>query len=197
MPLPEIVRVRVIPDGAGYVDTNRVGHSEIPFAKLLEMVVAVAGLDRARIATILRAGTVTLGANRYRWEPIAADGAEIAPLLEVFPKPDPLRPFEASRCLLARIRAGVETIELPREMASRLRRLQEVSFWDVLMATVSARIPRYDTYSYREGADLYSVDLNSEDERRLRQAAALLAVDRTAEQVTGLPLDRVILYVKR
>jgi hypothetical protein len=197
MALPEIVRIRVIPDGAGYVDTNRVGHTEIPLAKLLEMVVAVSGLDPARIATILRVGTVTLGANRYRWQPIIVDGAEITPLLEPFPKADPLRPFDVSRCLLARIRAGVETIELPREMASRVRRQQEISFWDVLMAAVSARIPRYDTYSYRDGADLYAVDLNSEDERRLRQAAPLLAVDRTAEQVTGLPLDRVILYVKR
>jgi hypothetical protein len=194
---PEIVRVRVIPDGAGYVDTNRVGHREIPFPKLLEMVVAVAGLDPARIGMILRAGTVTLGAYRYRWEAIAMDGAEIAPLLEPFPKSDPLRPFDASRCLLARIRAGVETIELPREMASRRRLLQDISFWDVLMGAASARIPRYDTYSHREGADLYSLDLTPEDERRLRQAAPLLAVDRTAEQITGLPLDRMILYVKR
>ncbi len=197
MTAPEIVRVRIIPDGAGYVDTNRVAHREISFAKLLEIVVAVAGLDPARIGTILRAGTVTLGAFRYRWETIAVDGAEIALLLELFPKADPARPFDASRCLLARIRAGVETIELPREMASRRRLLQNSDFWDVLMSAAIAGAPRYDSYSYREGADLYTLDLNSGDERRLRQAAPLLAVDRTAEQITGLPLERVTFYVKR
>jgi len=189
--------VRVIPDSAGYVDTNRVAHREIAFSKLLETVVAVSGLDPARISTILRAGTVTLGAYRYRWDAVTLDVAEIAPLLDGFPKPDPARPFDASRCLLARIRAGVETIELPREMASRRRLLQSSSFWDVLMGTATARVPRYDSYSYREGADLYTVDLNTGDERRLRQAAPLLAVDRTAEQITGLPLERVTLYVKR
>ena len=195
MALPEIVRVRVIPDGAGYVDTNRVGHSEIAFPKLLEMVVAVAGLDMARISTILRAGTVLLGGNRYRWQPIVVEEAEVAPLLAPFPKADPTRPFDSSRCLLARIRAGVETIDLPREMASRRGRAQATTFWDVLLDV--ARTPQYASYSYREGADLYSLELNSQDERRLRQAAPLLAVGRTAERVAGLPLERVTFYVKR
>jgi hypothetical protein len=195
--LPPIVRLRVIPDGAGYVDTNRVAHREVSFPKLVEIVVAVSGLDPARIGTILRAGTVVFGAYRYRWEPISVTPADLSPILDGFPKSEPARPFDPSRCLLARIRAGVETIDLPREMASRRRLLQKGTFWDELLQTIATRTPRYDTYSYRDSADLYTMDLNPEDERRLRAAAPLLAVDRTAEQVGGLPLERVILYVKR
>lgn len=195
--LPATVRVRVMSDDAGYVDTTRVGHSEIPFAQLLDMMVAVSGLDPARICTMLRAGAATLRSHRYRWESIAATEAEIAPLLERFPKPDPSRAFDASRCLLARIRAGIETIELPRDVAARSRRAQRQNFWDVLMGTATARGPQYDSYSYRDGSDLYTLDLTREDETRLRQAAPLLTVDRTAEQVTGLPLERLTLYVKR
>ncbi len=195
--IPESVRVRVMSDGAAYVDANRVGHTEIPFAKLLEMVVAVAGLDSARIPTILRAGTVTIGENRYRWDPITVDAAAIAPLLDAFPKPDPSRAFDASRCLLARIRAGVETIDLPRDMATRKRSRDGITFWDALMDTAASRAPQYSTYSFRDGADLYTLDLSADDERLLRDAAPLLAIARTAEQVASLPLERVTFYVKR
>jgi hypothetical protein len=199
--LPEVVQVRVLSDGAGYIDTTRVAHREIPFTQLLDLVVAVAGLNPARIATILRAGTATNAGFRYRWPTISSETGEILPLLERFPKPDPSRAFNADRCLLARIRAGVETIELPRDTASRTHsskpRLQSSSFWDVLMNVAVARGPRYDNYSYRDGADLYRVDLATADEELLRQAAPLLTVERTAEQVGGLPLERITLYVKR
>lgn len=184
-------------DNAAYVDTTRVAHREVPFAQLLDMLVAVAGLDPARIATILGAGTVTLGAYRYRWEGITTSEQEVTPMLEHFPKPDPTRPFDASRCLLARIRAGVETIDLPRDAASKRRLLQKQDFWEVLMGTVAGRALKYDTYSYRDGADLYVLDLSADDERWLREASPLLTVARTAEQVAGLPLDRLTLYVKR
>jgi hypothetical protein len=195
--VPEKVQVRVLSDGAGYIDTTRVAHREIPFAQLLDLVVAVAGLDPARISTILRAGTAVNGGYRYRWPSIQVGEPEITPMLERFPKPDPLRPFDPARCLLARIRAGVETIELPRDVASRRRVLQLSCFWDVLMEVATARVPRYENYSYRDGADLYIVDLVPNDEQRLHQAAPLLAVERTAEQVGGLPLERLTLYVKR
>jgi hypothetical protein len=195
--LPEMVQVRVLSDGAGYIDTTRVAHRQIPFPQLLDLVVAIAGLDPARIVTILRAGTATNAGYRYRWTAIQSTAAEIVPLLERFPKPDTARVFDAERCLLARIRAGVETIELPRDKASERQRGQSGSFWDVLIALAVARGPRYDNYSYRDGADLYVMDLTAADEALLRQAAPLLTNLRTAEQVGGLPLDRLILYVKR
>jgi len=40
---------------AAYVDTTRVAHREVPFAQLFDMLVAVSGLDPARITTILGA----------------------------------------------------------------------------------------------------------------------------------------------
>jgi len=184
-------------DNAAYVETTRVGHSDIPFTQLLELVVAVAGLDLSRIRTILAAGTATNGGRRYRWQPMEAGNDDLAPLLERFPKPDPARRFDASRCLLARIRAGVETIELPRETASARRLGQQQDFWAVLIAMVAAHEPRYETFSYRDGADLYIVDLQPQEERGLREAAGLLTIARTAEQVARLPLERVTLYVKR
>lgn len=195
--LPERVTVKVMSDNAGYVDATRVGNREIPFAQLLDLVVAVAGLDAARIRTILRAGTATNAAYRYRWAPIQADEPEIVALLGRFPQPDPTRAFDVNRCLLARIRAGVETIELSRDVASRLPRGLKQSFWDILMEIARLRTPKYETYSHRDGADIYFMDLDSATERLLKQAAPLLAVSRTAEQVSGLPLERVTMYVKR
>ena len=195
--LPERVQVKVMSDSAGYIETTRVANREIPFAQLLDLVVAVAGLDAARIVTILRVGTATNASYRYRWASIHAEEPEIAAMLGRFPQPDPTRAFDASRCLLARIRAGVETIELPRDVASRAQRGQKQSFWDILMDIGKLRTPRYETYSHRDGADIYIMDLDPGTERLLKQAAPLLTVNRTVEQVSGLPLDRVTMYVKR
>jgi hypothetical protein len=197
MPLPERVRVKAMSDDAGYIDVTRVTHQEIAFDRLLDLVVAVAGLDASRIATILGAGTAVVGEHRYRWTPIAAEEAEIQPRLERFPKPEPGRPFHQDRCLFARIHAGVETIELSRESAAKRRLLSKRSFWEALMALSTARELRYETYSHRDQADIYSFEPTTDEEQALRRAAPLLRVDRTAEQITGLPLEKVTLYVRR
>ncbi len=193
--LPERVRVKVMSDSAGYIEVTRVAHREIDFAQLLDLVVTVAGLDASRIAAILGAGTAVVGDHRYRWQPLPAEAGELATLLDRFPKPEPERPFDAERCRLAKIRAGVETIELPREAAARKRLLQKQSFWDVLMA--QAQRLRYETYSHRDRADVYSFEPTSDEEQALRRAATLLRAERTAEQITGLPLEKVTLYVSR
>lgn len=189
MAVPEKLQVKVLSDNAGYIDMTRVAHREVAFAEVLDLVVAVAGLNTERIRTLLRAGTTVVNAYRYRWTPVTVDADELAPLLTRFPHPQPDRPFERERCLLAKIRAGVETIELPRESASE--------FWDVLMDVAVRHRPSYETYSYRDGADIYSFEPTSVEEQTLRRAASLLTVHRKAEQVTGLPLEKVVLYVKR
>jgi len=189
MAVPEKLQVKVLSDNAGYIDMTRVAHREVAFAEVLDLVVAVAGLNTDRIRMLLRAGTAVVNAYRYRWTPVELQAEELAPLLTRFPHPQPDRPFDAERCLLAKIRAGVETIELRREATAR--------FWDVLMEVAAMRRPSYDTYSYRDGADLYWFEPNSAEEQRLRRAAALLTVERIKEQVTGLPLEKVVLYVKR
>ena len=195
MALPERVRIKVMSDAAGYIEVTRVGQREIAFEQLLELVVSVAGLDAARIATILGAGTAVVGDHRYRWAPVPAEARELAAMLDRFPKPEPDRRFDSERCMLVKIRAGVETIELPREAAARRRLLQKQSFWDVLMG-----LPRnlhYETYSHRDRADVYSFEPTADEEQALRRAAPLLRMDRTAEQITGLPLEKVTLYVSR
>ena len=197
MALPAQVRVKVMSDAAAYIEMTHVAHREIAVNELLELVVSVAGLDAARVATILRAGTAVSGAYRYRWEALEADEAELTQRLLRFPRPEPGRPFDPSRCLLARIRAGVETIELPRESAARRRLLRKQSFWEVLLELAALRGPRYETYSHRDRADIYSFTPTAEDEQMLRRAAPLLRADRTIEQVTGLPLEKVTLYVPR
>lgn len=197
MALPERVRVKVMSDAAGYIEMTHVANREVTIEELLELVVSVTGLDAARIATILRAGTVVSGAYRYRWAALEAEEAGLTPRLADFPRPEPGRPFDPSRCLLARIRAGVETIELPRESAARRRLLRKQSFWEVLIELAALRAPRYETYSHHDRADVYSFRPTAEDEQMLRRAAPLLRMDRTIEQVTGLPLEKVTLYVRR
>ena len=201
MALPERVRVKLMSDAAGYIEMTRVMERDLAFDELLRMVVSVAGLDAGRIRAILRAGTAVAGPYRYRWTPLeiedAGEEADLAARLARFPHAEPDRPFDPARCLLARIRAGVETIELPREAAERRRFTEKRSFWDVLMERSAARIPRYETFSHREQADVYSYEPTPEDEQALRGAASLLRAARTAEQVTGLPLEKVTLYVKR
>ena len=201
MALPERLRVKLMSDAAGYIEMTRVMERDLGFDELLRMVVSVAGLDGERIRAILRAGAAVAGPYRYRWTPLEIEAggeeADLAARLARFPHAEPDRPFDPARCLLARIRAGVETIELPREAAARRLFTEKRSFWDVLMERSAARIPRYETFSHREQADVYSYEPTPEDEQALRGAASLLRAARTAEQVTGLPLEKVTLYVKR
>ncbi len=197
MALPERVRVKLMSEGAGYISTERVVQRDYPAAELLEALLAVAGKNIGRLQQILRAGSVVVGPYRHRWQPIEASAEELQPLLEGFPDPRPDRPFEAGRCVFASIRAGVETIELPREQAARRRLLKKSSFWDVLMEVASARVPLYQTYSYRDRADVYVFEPTREEEARLRAAAPLLTLERTEQRICTLPLEKVTLLVNR
>src|SRR5258708_3744713 len=103
MAVPEKLQVRVLSDNAGYIDMTHVAHREVAFSEVLDLVVAVAGLNTDRIRTLLRAGTAVVNAYRYRWPPVTLEVDELVPLLERFPHPQPDRPFDAQRCLLAKI----------------------------------------------------------------------------------------------
>lgn len=197
MALPERVRVKLISEVAEYISTAPVVQRDFPFAELLEAVVAVAGKRPERLQQILRAGSMVLGTYRYRWPPLEADAAELARLLAGFPDPQPDRSFQADRCVFAAIGAGVETIELPREQAARRGLLRKESFWEVLMGVAVARAPRYQTYSYRNRADVYSFEPTGDDVERLRAAAPLLRAPRTEERIRILPLEKVTLFVNR
>ena len=197
MALPERVRVKLMSEAAEYISMTRVMQRDFAMAELLEALVAVGGKDPERVQQILRSGNMVLGQYRYRWEPFQADAAELAPWLARFPDPQPGRPFEVQRCVHAALRAGVETIELPREQAARRRLFQKNSFWEVLMDVAMARAPCYQSYSYRNRADVYTFEPTQEDVERLRGAATLLHAPRTEERIRTLPLEKVTLLVNR
>ena len=197
MALPERVRVKLMSDAAEYISMTRVMQRDFPMAELLEAVVAVGGKNPERLHQILRAGSMVLGQYRYRWEPLEADATDLAAVLARFPDPEPDRPFQVERCVYATVHAGVETIELPREQVARRRWLQKSSFWETLMEVAAARAPRYESYSYRNRADVYAFEPTQEDVERLRGAATLLHAARTEERIRILPLEKVTLLVNR
>ncbi len=197
MALPERVRVKLVSDEAGYISSARVVQRDFSMTELLEALLAVSGKNPQRLRQLLRAGSVVVGGYRHRWAPLEAEAEELAPLLARFPDPQPDRPFQAERCVLAMIRAGVETIEMPRDQAARRRFLKKESFWEVLMAVAIARRPQYQSYSYRDRADVYTFEPTQEDRQRLRDAGPLLRADRLEERLRMLPLEKVMLLVNR
>ena len=197
MALPETVRVKLISDEAGYISSARVVQRDFSIVELLEALVAVSGKNPERLQQILRAGSVVVGGYRHRWMSLEAGAEELAPLLARFPDPQPDRPFHPDRCVYAAIRAGVETIELPRDQAARRRFLKKATFWQVLMEVAAGRAPRYQSYSYRDRADVYAFEPTHEDQQRLRDAAPLLRLDRLEERIRMLPLEKITLLVNR
>lgn len=197
MALPERVRVKVLSDEAGYISSARVVQRDFALHELLEALVTVSGKNPERLRQILQAGSVVVAGYRHRWAPLEAQAEELAPLLARFPDPQPGRPFEADRCVYAAIRAGVETIELPRDQAARRRFLKKETFWQVLMEVAVARAPCYQSYSYRDRADVYAFEPTHEDQQRLRDAAPLLRLERLEERIRLLPLEKVTLLVNR
>jgi len=204
MALPESVRVKLLSEAAGYVTSTRVMQRDFAIQELMEALVAVAGKNIERIQQLLRTGSVVAGDYRYRWAGLEAAREDLEPLLAPFPDPWPERVFEPGRCVYAIIRAGVETIELPREQAARVRRQrgramerEGGSFWDALLELARERPPRYESYSYRQRADVYSLEPAGAEVERLREAAASLAMERAAERVQRLPLDKITFLVNR
>src|SRR5437867_2617364 len=125
MALPASIPVKLFSEAAEYVSTERVVTRNFTIHELLEALLAVAGKDVERLRQILRAGSVTVEHYRHRWAPIEAEAADLETALAGFPDARPERAFERERCVFATIRAGVETIELPREQAARRRLLQK------------------------------------------------------------------------
>jgi hypothetical protein len=197
MALPQRIRVKLLPETAGYISSLPVIERDFTIAELLEALVSLCGKKIERLRQVLAAGSAVLGDFRYRWQPIEADPADLQTLLAVFPDPQPDRPFQPVRCVLARVYSAGETIELPRQEAARRRFSHKQSFWDVLMEIAVARLPRYQTYSYRERADVYVFEPTRGDEQALKEAAALLPLERAAQRIPALRIERIALLVNR
>ncbi len=193
---PDKIRVRLLSEAAEYVSVSQVVQRDFSLAELVETMLPVLGKDASRIRQILRAGTISTGDFRYRWEPLEADPRELERLLETFPGPDPSRTFQPEECFLVRFRRGTETLDLPREAASRKPWLARQSFWDGLLALTGKDI-RYADYSHADRADIFALPLDREIAERLRALLPLLKPKSAAEQLERFRPEQIEWLTRR
>jgi len=194
---PETIRVKLSSEAAGAITITPVVVREMPQAELMEVIVGVTGKDIARVREILRRGSLTSGASRFRWEPVEAEEAVIRGALAAFPDPDPSRPFDAARCETAVLLSATLRIEVPREAGAKRRLLRRRSFWDALMEVASQGTPGYVDYLYKERADCYSAAVDGESVRRIREAASRLVYPALARQIESSVFDSLHFHAPR
>ena len=190
MALPESIPVTFTEEDAQYLTVRPVQRQQLRAAQLCELILSVTGRDPARVAHILRAGTIVYNFYRYRWPPLEASGSELDSLLAQFPSDDPSREFRAEECtavLLAgaggsSAQINAAALEFRRAEAQRTRLRTAIasafgrrrSVWDLLMQQ-AARGLTYAGYSYAHKADLFGLKLAGAEAGELAQQAAKLA----------------------
>lgn len=189
MALPETIQVRISSEAAGAITMTPVVNQTIPLRELVWIILACSGKDCERVREMLLRGAVVQGASRFRWASLAADSGDLATLLRGYPDPDASRAFSAERCLGARLRAGAQSIELPRRIAAERRLLKRRSFWDELIAAAERNVPEYVDYSYSLRADEYRLRPTPAGLTALRESASLLRYSGLAAQVQSAPVD--------
>ena len=195
--MPERIQTKISSEAAGSISFAPVVRREITSAELLEAILRVTGKDAARVCEVLRQGTVVNGASRFRWQSIEAGPEEVARAMDAFPDPQPGRPFDAGRCVRARLLGGRAPIDLDRQAASSKSWFARSSFWQVLMEA-AARLPLvYQQYSYAERADVYLADLPLEAACVLREQARLLRYSALEAAVREYAYQRLELWVER
>src|ERR1041385_1740774 len=164
--IPEKIRVKLVSEAAEYVSVTHVVHREFALHELVEVMVGVLGTDSGRIRQMLRVGTISNGEYRYRWEGFDIDAAELEPIIGALPQPEPSRPFNASGCFMARFRHGQESLDLPRDAASKKPLFGKHAFWDALLEFAAPDLA-YADYSHQDRADRFTLELNAERWPRL------------------------------
>lgn len=198
MPLPETIPVKLSSEDAGAISLTRVVTQQMGLRDLFGTIVTITGKDAERIQRILHAGTFLEGGTRYRWSGLDASAQQIQQQLAAFPDPDPTRRFSERDAIAATLReASGRTVRLPREAAVKRRLLRRKRFWDVLVDLAQQREPRYVTYSYREGADLYSLELSENEPAVIRESAALLPHSALVKQLERCIFSSVEFLVRR
>jgi|SRR5580704_12619708 hypothetical protein len=171
MALPENVAVRYTEDEAEYLSLRPVVRQTFRIAELVDMIVSVTGLERERVAQILRSGAVVYHGYRYWWSGFEATAGDLDAALAGYPVADPSRVFDPAACTAAIFESSGSpprySVEISRETGGRRRFLRFRSFWDALMDLARARGPEYVSYSYARRADIYSLELGREDVARL------------------------------
>ena len=197
MALPESVRVKLSSEDAAAISITPVVVQMLPMKDLVELMLAGSGKDAARIADLLRRGSLVSGASRYRWEPLVAGEDDVRELLAAFPDPDSTRPFLAKHCVKVMFSGSSGGLEMTRETGSRKKPLRRHSFWERMLEEIDKHAPEYDSYSYQEKADVFRLPLNSGLLSSLRRDSQLLAYSTLARQLDLGHFDFVSLYVAR
>lgn len=189
MPLPEAIPVRFTEEEAEYLSVRPVRRQVLHIEQLVDLILSVTGKDPARVAQILRAGSVVYHFYRYWWEGFEADTEALHALLARFPEDDPGRPFRTGECSAVLIESegsSASSFLLPRELAIRKRWFRRSSFWDVLMELAERESPVYQGYSYARRADLFALPMESARKAFLAAQAARLAPRDLHRQVRAL-----------
>ena len=195
MALPESIRVKLSSEAAGAIALTPVVTQEIAVRDLVELILATTGKDAARIADLLRRGSLVSGASRFRWTGVDPSPEELTAMLGTFPDPEPVRAFEPSRCTLAVLRGAMSRIEITREIGTKVRWFRRKAFWAALLDE-SAQAA-YATYSYKDHADVYRVDLTPDALERLRAASERLVYTTLTSQIRRTVLEVLELYTTR
>ena len=174
MPLPPHIRVKLSSEAAGAISLTPVVVREMPFAELIEEMLAVMGKQPERIRGALARGSFVSGGSRFRWEALHAAESEIAALLALYPDADSSAAFEPARAVSAVIHFPRRGLEVTREAGMRRRLFRRRSFWDALLELAARSRPAYIEYSYRQRADVFRTEFDAGASRELEQAAVLL-----------------------
>jgi len=187
---PAKIRVKLVSEAAEYVSVTHVVQRDFSLAELVETMLPVLGKDAPRIRQILLAGTLSTGEYRYRWEPLEVEEPELETLLSSFPGPEPSRAFQPESCYLVRFRRGIDTLDLPRESASRKPLFARQSFWDGLL-TLAGGAVRYADYSHADRADIFALPLDRDTAEQLCGLLSLLKPRSAAERLERFRPERI------
>ena len=197
MSLPDAIRVKLSSEAAEGISLTPVVVRDMPVRELVEHMLGVTGKDEARVRELLLRGTLVSGASRFRWAGWDADRTGVDELLATFPDPEPSRPFAADRCIRAMLRGGRQAIEIPREAGRRKPFFRRATFWDLLLDVARGGDVRYQTYSYKDRADLYQLALEPGAAERLRDGARLITYTSLREKIRLEAFTSVELIVER
>lgn len=202
MALPENVAVRYTEDEAEYLSLRPVVRQTFRIAELVDVIVTVTGLDAARVAQILRSGSVVYHGYRYWWSGFEAAAGDLEATLAGYPVADPARAFDPAACVAVVFESSGSpprhSVKISRDLGRRRRLLRLRSFWDAVMDLASGRRPAYVEYSYARRADIYSLELSREDVARLAGEAGRRAGRGLRAQLRMLPeMTRAVFVLPR
>jgi hypothetical protein len=197
--LPASIPVRYTEEEAEFISVRPVVRQKFRVEQLVDMVLSVTGKDSARVAQILRSGTLVYNFYRYWWERFEPAAEDLDEILRKFPDPDPSRLFGAEACIAVEMESGGERPralgEIRREEAERRGLFTNRSFWDGLMDAAREQPPMYQTYSYARRADLYVLPLSVDAAAGLARSAARIAPRGLRGRLRSLEQTARLVYV--